>query len=258
MLMVLLIALCFVAGSLCWRFGFNGNKMTAEAAQGAKLVSELFNTATYKGPVIPNDETSPLQYISGDWVIQTDAYGKKILSVALSDSAAKRIQENIKVAISDDELIDLAKDEWKKYFDLKYSVKNDVSKQGGMVNIDLAETKYGRETGAKAAMSFFEDGTLFCASYSDRVLDFPENEPILDEVTAYEKAYKHLVIDRTDLEIKYNIAEANTRLFTTDLGQMYSFEFYGASKEHPDWDVACNAVIYAVSGEVSVLSYEDR
>ncbi|GEM_PF-3769494 len=258
-LSILIIALIIAGiGFGVWYFNLFGYRLTAEAARGRKLVSELYDEAKYVGPVIKDEPTSPLQYSAGDWIIQTDHTGNAILSVALSAKAADEVQKNQGPELSDDELKEIAEKEWQRYIDIKYQVKAEITKEGGMVNISLCEIKEKNETGARAFLSYFGDGTLFCVSFSDRYAEFLADEPRISLKEAYEKAFGYVTEERGDLELIYDFKEEAVKEGMTGIGPMYLVEIYGRTDAHPDWDVYCCAQINAVTGKLHHISYDDR
>lgn len=255
-IIVALVLVSFGIGIGLSSLGLFGKKLSAEAKIGQKTVAELFGKAKYDGVAAGEGENAILRYTTGDWVVQTNSTGEIILSVALSPEAAKRAEENQGATLSEEKLKELAAEEFGKYIDVKYYVEAEATDQGGIYNISLREMKDGRETGAKGNFSYFPDGTLFCFSYNERVTDFPENEEVLDVLVAYNLAYEYVKEARPDLDVHYDPKNMVYRLGTTVKGQKYAFEFFGWSEEQK-FDIYCEPVIYAVTGELDQIAYSD-
>ncbi len=256
-----LALLCFAAGF----FGrvyveshpvFPWTRIYAASQNGTELLNQYFDDVKFEGKVLPGDDESPLQYSSGDWEIQTDAKGENIIAIALTADAAKEAEEHLTTARRDIGIVtDSAETELEKYVDIKYYLDTEVTEDGNFYRITVTEKNNGRETGAEGYFVYYTNGTLFSAAFSERVLDFPENEEIITPQEAYDIAYNTICEERKDLEMSYDFSEDAVTLTTAQIGQVYHIELYG---ERDSMEIYCICVIYACTGKVEEIGYSDR
>lgn len=256
-----LILICFAAGF----FGriyveshpvFPWTKIYAASQNGTDLVNQYFDNAKFEKKLLPNDDESPLQYSAGDWIIQTDAEGERIIMIGLSADAAKKAEENMSQTKRNVTLVaSAAETELQKYVDIKYYLDTDVAEDDYFYRVTVTEKKDGRETGADGYFVYYPNGTLFSATFSERVLDFPENEEIITAKEAYDIAYNAIFAARNDLDLIYDFSEDAVSLKTAPVGQVYHVEIYG--KRETTEETYCICVIYACTGEVEKIGYSD-
>ena len=171
--------------------------------------------------------------------------------MSLTSEAVNAAEQNRGSAKTEDELVELAKDELKKHIDLKYEVESEITKEG-LIRVDLKEVFGTRKTGAGGCFVYMEDGQLFSYTVSKRLEHY--DAEIITEADACISAREAVKRERTDLICDDN-SKAEIELIAGKEVLVYKVMICA---EGPSFTVFCDVSVNAETGEILELAYSDR